>query len=166
MDNRRNIVLIGMPGAGKSTVGVVLAKIIAYDFVDSDLVLQKMAGKKLAEIIAEKGVDGFIKAEEDANLSINCERSVIATGGSAVYSDKAMTHLKRSGIIVYLKVEINELKKRLDNIEQRGVVLRVGQTFEDLFEERSRLYEKYADITVLEENKTIEDIIRDIREEL
>ena len=163
---KSNIILIGMPGAGKSTVGVVLAKIIAYDFIDSDLVIQKRAGKKLAGIISDEGVDGFIKAEEEANLSINCENCVIATGGSAVYSEKAMAHFKESGIIIYLKVEINELKKRLNNIEQRGVVLREGQTFEELFEERSRLYEKYADITVLEENKTIEDIIRDIREEL
>ena len=161
-----NIILIGMPGAGKSTVGVVLAKIIAYDFVDSDLVIQKTAGKKLAEIIKEKGVDGFLKTEEEANLSINCGNSVIATGGSAIYSARAMEHFKSSGTIVYLKVELDILKKRLEDIKQRGVVLREGQTFEDLYEERCRLYEKYADITVLEGNKTIEDIIKDIREEL
>lgn len=156
-----NIILIGMPASGKSTVGVILAKIIGYDFIDSDLLIQKSEGMKLAQIISRKGVDGFIRVEENVNASINADRSVIATGGSAVYGQKAMEHFHDMGIIVYLKVCFEELERRLGNIRQRGVVLRDGQTLRDLYEERSVLYEKYADLTI-EEDGTVEDVIEEL----
>lgn len=156
-----NIILIGMPASGKSTVGVILAKIIGYDFIDSDLLIQKSEKMKLAQIISRKGVDGFIRVEENVNASIDADRSVIATGGSAVYGQKAMEHFHDIGIIVYLKVRFEELERRLGNIRQRGVVLRDGQSLRDLYEERSVLYEKYADLTV-EEDGTVEDVIGEL----
>lgn len=156
-----NIILIGMPASGKSTVGVILAKIIGYDFIDSDLLIQKSEKMKLAQIISKKGVDGFIRVEENVNASIDADRSVIATGGSAVYGQKAMKHFHDIGITVYLKVRFEELEKRLGNIRQRGVVLRDGQTLRDLYEERSVLYEKYADLTI-EEEGTVEDVIEEL----
>lgn len=157
-----NIILIGMPASGKSTVGVILAKIIGYDFIDSDLLIQKAEGMKLAQIISKKGVDGFIRVEERVNAQIEAHRSVIATGGSAVYGQKAMEHFRQIGTIVYLKVDFDELERRLGNIRQRGVVLREGQTLRDLYEERSVLYDKYADLTVTEEGETVEDVITDL----
>lgn len=157
-----NIILIGMPASGKSTVGVILAKIIGYDFIDSDLLIQKAEGMKLAQIISKKGVDGFIRVEERVNAAIEAHRSVIATGGSAVYGQKAMEHFRQIGTIVYLKVDFDELERRLGNIRQRGVVLREGQTLRDLYEERSVLYDKYADLTVTEEGETVEDVITDL----
>lgn len=156
-----NIILIGMPASGKSTVGVILAKIIGYDFIDSDLLIQKSEKMKLAQIISKKGVDGFIRVEENVNASIDADRSVIATGGSAVYGQKAMKHFHDIGITVYLKVRFEELERRLGNIRQRGVVLRDGQTLRDLYEERSVLYEKYADLTI-EEEGTVEDVIEEL----
>lgn len=157
-----NIILIGMPASGKSTVGVILAKIIGYDFIDSDLLIQKAEGMKLAQIISKKGVDGFIRVEERVNAAIEAHRSVIATGGSAVYGQRAMEHFRQIGTIVYLKVDFDELERRLGNIRQRGVVLREGQTLRDLYEERSVLYDKYADLTVTEEGETVEDVITDL----
>lgn len=156
-----NIILIGMPASGKSTVGVILAKIIGYDFIDSDLLIQKSEKMKLAQIISKKGVDGFIRVEENVNASIDADRSVIATGGSAVYGQKAMKHFHDIGITLYLKVRFEELERRLGNIRQRGVVLRDGQTLRDLYEERSVLYEKYADLTI-EEEGTVEDVIEEL----
>ncbi|MDO4491708.1 MAG: shikimate kinase [Lachnospiraceae bacterium] len=144
----KNITLIGMPGAGKSTVGVVLAKILGMEFVDSDLLIQKREKKLLWQIIEEQGLDGFNRVEEEVNCSIDLENSIIATGGSAVYSEKAMEHLKEISTVVYLKVSCEELKKRLGDLKNRGVSIKEGQTLEDLFEERRPLYEKYADVTV------------------
>lgn len=146
--NKKNITLIGMPGAGKSTVGIVLAKILGMEFLDSDLLIQKREKKLLWQIIEEQGLDGFNQVEEEVNSSIEVEHTIIATGGSAVYSEKAMRHLKEIGMVVYLKVSCEELKKRLGDLKNRGVSMKEGQTLEDLYEERRPLYEKYADITV------------------
>lgn len=141
---RDNIILIGMPGAGKSTVGVVLAKRLGYRFVDSDLVIQEKYGKLLHELIEENGVEGFWKIENDVNASLETHRSVIATGGSVIYGEGAMEHLRRIGTVVYLKLPCEEIAERLGDLNARGVTLMPGQTLSDLYEERVPLYEKYA----------------------
>ena len=143
-----NIVLIGMPGSGKSTVGVLLAKMLGYDFIDSDLLIQKREGKRLFEILDDNGTDYFLELEKDVNCGISCENTVIATGGSAVYGKAAMEHFKDIGKIVYIKVPLCELEKRVNNFSTRGVVMKNGSTLKDIFEERAPLYEKYADIIV------------------
>lgn len=155
-----NIVLIGMPGVGKSTVGVILAKELGYQFVDADLLIQKREKRLLKEIIASEGVDGFIEIENQVNASIEAEQTVIATGGSVVYGMEAMKHLKEIATVVYLKLSYKALSKRLGDLKNRGVVLRDGQTLKDLYEERVVLYEKYADITIDEENKGIEETLQ------
>ncbi len=147
MENN-NIILIGMPGVGKSSVGVVLAKVLGYRFLDSDLIIQEQEGKLLCEIMEEKGIEGFMEVENRVNASIECERCVVATGGSAVYGKEAMEHLKTIGKMVYLKSDFETIKSRLGDLHTRGVVLREGQTLLDLYNERVPLYEKYADITV------------------
>ncbi len=154
-----NVCLIGMPGAGKSTVGVILAKILGYEFVDSDLVIQKEEGALLKDIIASKGVDGFIAVEERVNASLNLEKTVIATGGSVVYGAKAMEHLKSISTVVYLKLSYDTIDSRLNNIKGRGVVLRDGQTLSDLYNERVPLYERYADIVIDEDNLNVEETV-------
>ncbi len=153
---KNNVILVGMPGAGKSTIGVLLAKVLGYEFIDSDLVIQSKEGKLLRDIIAEKGQEGFLKIEENVNCSLKPDKAVIATGGSAIYSEKAMQHFKRIGTVIYIKLSCKNLQERLGNIVRRGVVLKENQTFEDLYEERCPLYEKYADIIVEMENNTIE----------
>lgn len=161
---KNNIVLIGMPGVGKSTIGVILAKELGYQFVDSDLLIQKRERKLLRQIIARDGVDGFIAIENEVNASIRAENSVIATGGSVVYGKEAMEHLKKIGTVVYLKLNYKSLEKRLSNLKGRGVVLRPGQDLRALYEERTVLYEKYADVVVDEENKDIETTLQTILE--
>ena len=156
---KKNIVLIGMPGVGKSTVGVILAKILGLKFTDSDLCIQEREGRLLKDIIAEEGVDRFIEIEGDVLSTLNVDRSVIATGGSAVYSTAAMETLKESGAIVYLKLSLDSLKYRLHDIKGRGVVLRDGQTLDDLYKERTPLYERFADITVTEDGLTPEETV-------
>lgn len=157
-----NVVLIGMPGVGKSTLGVVLAKVLGYEFMDSDLVIQKQEGKRLYQIIEEAGTDGFQQIENRVNASIEAEKTVIATGGSVVYCDEAMEHLKKIGTVVYLKLPLKPLEKRLGNLTRRGVLLKEGQTLTDLYLERIPLYEKYADITVDEEGKNLEQSLQDV----
>lgn len=161
-----NIVLIGMPGVGKSTAGVVLAKVLGYEFIDADLIIQQQEGKLLREIIAEVGTDGFIEVENRVNSQIEVEKSVIATGGSVVYGKEAMQHLREIGTVVYLKVSYDILEKRLHDIKGRGVVLKDGQDLCGLYEERVPLYEKYADITVCEDNLNVEQTIEKITEQL
>ena len=155
---RTNLVLIGMPASGKSSVGVILAKLIGYDFIDTDILIQRSEKKRLSEIIREVGVDGFLEVEARVNGSVEADHCVIATGGSAVYSEEAMRHLKKIGHIMYLKVDYETIRKRLGNIRQRGVALREGQTLRDLYDERVVLYEKYAD-TVVEEKGEGEDVV-------
>ena len=161
-----NIVLIGMPGAGKSTVGVVLAKALGYDFMDSDLVIQSETGKRLYEIINESGVDGFLEIENRINSQIQAQRTIIATGGSAVYGEEAMDHLKSIGYVVYLKVSYHSLEKRLGNLLKRGVAIRSGNTLLDLYNERVPLYEAYADLVVDEENRDIREVVEVILERM
>ena len=161
-----NIVLIGMPGVGKSTVGVILAKMIGYQFIDADLLIQKQEGKLLHEIIAEKGTDGFIEIEERVNASIEASHTIIATGGSVVYGKKAMEHLSRIGTVVYLKVPYDTLEKRLEDIKGRGVVIKEGQTLRTLYDERTPLYEKYADIEISEDDLNVEQTVEKLLERL
>lgn len=157
-----NIILIGMPGAGKSTVGVVLAKKLGYDFVDADLAIQSREGKLLHDIISERGVEGFWKVEESVGESIEARRTVIATGGSAVYGPKAMAHYKQIGMVVYLSLPLAEIRERLGDLNERGVTLREGQDLEGLYKERMPLYEKYADFTVACEGLAIREIVKRI----
>lgn len=165
--SKNNIVLIGMPGVGKSSVGVVLAKILGYRFVDSDLLIQEQEGKLLYEIIDEQGIDGFIQVENRVNASIKCEKCIIATGGSAVYGNEAMEHLRSIGRVLYLKADYEDINGRLGNLHGRGVVLKPGQSLLDLYNERAPLYEKYADIIVDESGcKSVSDTISKIMEKL
>mgnify|MGYP000333828664 CR=1 FL=1 len=157
-----NITLIGMPGVGKSTIGVVLAKVLGYQFLDSDLLIQKQENRRLWQIIEEEGYEGFQNVENRVNASIEAENTVIATGGSVVYCEEAMKHLKSVGTVVYLKLSLNSLAKRLGNLKGRGVLLREGQTLESLYEERTPLYEKYADVVIEELGEGIEETARKI----
>lgn len=161
-----NIVLIGMPGAGKSTIGVVLAKSLGYKFIDSDLVIQERENKLLFEIISEAGDEGFREIENRVNASLNVTKSVIATGGSAVYGKEAMAHFKNTAKIVYLKQSYSEIEHRLGDLEKRGVTIKEGQTLKDLYDERVPLYEKYADVEVDCGNKNIRDIVNEIKARL
>lgn len=160
--NKDNIILIGMPGVGKSTIGVVLAKVMGYKFIDSDLVIQEQTGRLLKDIIAEDGIDAFVQIENDVNKSLNTTKSIIATGGSVVYGREAMEHLSRIGTVVYLELELPALSKRLGSLEKRGVVLKEGQTLKDLYNERVPLYHKYADIIVNEHHTTIQKMVQKI----
>ena len=164
--NRDNIILIGMPGVGKSTIGVVLAKVLGYQFVDADLLIQEAEGKLLSELIEENGTDGFIEIENRVNSQIQTHRSVIATGGSVIYGKEAMEHLKYIGTVVYLKQNLRVLQRRLRNLKGRGVVLKEGQTLADLYKERTVLYEKYADITVDQYKQTIQQTLKAVQEAL
>ena len=143
-----SIILIGMPSCGKSTLGVLLAKRLGYRFIDSDLLIQEKEGKLLHEIISEKGVFGFIDVENQVNSMISDEKAVIATGGSVIYGEEAMENLKRLGKVVYLKLPYEEMCRRLGDFSHRGVVMRKGNTLEEMYAERAPLYEKYADLTV------------------
>lgn len=154
-----NVILIGMPGAGKSTVGVVLAKKLGYAFVDADLLIQSREGKLLHEIISEQGVEGFWRVEEAVGESIQADRTVIATGGSAVYGARAMAHYQEIGTVVYLSLPLEAVRERLGDLTERGVTLREGQTLEELYGERLPLYERYADVTVDCEGRSIREIV-------
>ena len=161
-----NIILIGMPAVGKSTVGVVIAKRLGYRFIDTDILIQETTGKLLREIIAESGTEGFLKIEDEINAKVDVEKTVISPGGSVVYCENAMKHYKEIGKVLYLKVSYETISKRLKNAKKRGVVLRDGQTLEDLYNERVKLFEKYADITVCEDGQTLEETIDSVLEAL
>ena len=154
MEKKSNITLIGMPGAGKSTIGVVLAKRMGYRFVDSDLLIQEEEGRLLKEIIAEDGLLGFKAIENRVNCSIDVKRSIIAPGGSVIYCEEAMEHLKEISHVVYLYVSYEDLADRLGDLVDRGVALKDGQTLKGLMEERSAYYERYADFVIDESGKT------------
>lgn len=162
MENSKNVVLIGMPGSGKSTVGVVLAKVLGYRFLDSDLEIQQQEGKRLPELIEEFGTEGFLDIEGRVNASIEADHCVIATGGSVVYRENAMQHLKEIGTVVYLKLTCEQLKERLGDLRCRGVALHDGQNLEGLYKERIPLYEKYADIVVDETDLSVEETMEQV----
>ena len=164
--NKDNIILIGMPGAGKSTVGVVLAKKLGMGFADSDLIIQDKYGKLLHELIEENGVEGFWAIENAVNASIDMHRTIIATGGSAIYGAEAMEHLRNIGTVVYLQLPYEEIDERLGDLNARGVTLKPGQTLKDLYEERVPLYEKYAHITIDCDNKMLRQVVHDITDRL
>ena len=158
----KNIVFIGMPASGKSTVGVVVAKRLGYKFVDTDLVIQEVEKRLLKELIAEEGNEGFLRIEDRVNAEIQEERAVISPGGSVVYCENAMRHYKETGMIVYLHTSYETISNRLHNAKNRGVVLKDGQTLKDLYEERSALFERYADLTISEEGRDLEETIEEV----
>lgn len=158
-----NITLIGMPAAGKSTVGVLLAKRLGYSFIDVDIVIQEKEKKLLKEIIESEGIDGFMEVENRVNAELNAEHAVIAPGGSVIYGKEAMEHLKAIGTVVYLKISYEELTNRLGDIVDRGVVLKEGMSLKDLYDERVRYFEKYADITIDEEYKSLGTVVDELR---
>ena len=143
-----NIVLIGMPGCGKSTVGIILAKIIGYEFIDSDLVIQRERGMLLPELIERYGVDGFRRIEDEINAAITADKTVIATGGSVIYGAEAMAHYKEIGTVVYIKLPCDEIAERVGDLSQRGVAADPNQTITDIYNERTPMYERCADITI------------------
>lgn len=157
-----NIVLIGMPGCGKSTCGVLAAKSLCMSFVDTDLLIQQSEGMTLQNIIDGKGLDYFEECEENCLFSLNLEKSVVSTGGSAVYYDSSMNHLKENGKVIYLKISFDEMMSRIKNITSRGIALSEGETLEQMFERREKLYEKYADIVIECDNSTVEQTVQQI----
>ena len=155
----KNIILIGMPGAGKSTVGVILAKTLGLKLIDTDLVIQEHAGRLLQEIIDAEGPEVFKKIEEATILALHWDNTLIATGGSIVFSEHAMKHLKSEGIVVYLRISFEEMERRLNNITTRGIVLVAGESLREMYNERVSLYEKYADITINGSDTDFETVV-------
>lgn len=164
--NEKNIVLIGMPGAGKSTLGVLLAKVLNYDFLDADIAIQKREGRKLYEIIDQVGIDEFLRIENDVITDINVNKTVIATGGSAIYGKEAMVHMKSTGILVYIKLSCEEIQRRVNNITTRGIAMKKGETLADVFDERAPIYESYADIVISCDNTSIEEAVALLNDEI
>lgn len=163
---KQNIVLIGMPGAGKSTIGVILAKVLGFNFIDADLLIQEQENRLLQDIIEEDGLDSFIEIENRVNVSISVDHTIIATGGSVIYGKEAMNHLSEIALIVYIKLSYPTISSRLGNIKQRGVVLKKGQDLYNLYEERCPLYEKYADLTIDAEGLDVEELMEAIAEKV
>ena len=166
MANHNNIILIGMPTAGKSTLGVVLAKTLGYDYIDTDLLIQHRTGQRLEEIIRQQGDRAFLDLEGDVCASLKAEHAVIATGGSVIYRSHAMENLQTIGTVVYLKISLGTLKARLKDAQSRGVVLKKGQTLDSLYLERTALYEHYADLTVFESDMSFEETLQMLLEVL
>ena len=162
----KNVTLIGMPGAGKSTIGVILAKSLLCDFTDTDLIIQKKTGKSLCGILEEKGTEGFLQLENDIICAESFQNAVIATGGSAVYGQEAMAKLKEISTVIFLDVNVQELEKRLSNIKTRGVAMKKGTTVKELHNQRLPLYQKYADITLDCTGMTAEECVDKIVAEL
>lgn len=164
----KNLILVGMPASGKSTVGVILAKEMKYRFVDTDLILQEDTDQTLVEIIEERGLRGFLDLENETVAALKAKRSIIATGGSVIYGAEAMENLKAQGLVIYLAHRYEVIESRLTNIKTRGVAMQKGQTLRDLFKERVPLYERYADITIeadgLTTEQTVQSIIERVRE--
>lgn len=153
-----NVILIGMPGAGKSTVGVLLAKALGYAFLDTDLVIQEKEGALLQQVVDRLGVEAFLEREADILCGLACHRTVIAPGGSAVCRERAIMHLRQLGPVVYLWLPLEELRRRLNNLGTRGIALAPGQTLDDLYAQRTPLYQKYTDFTV-ETGGTLEETV-------
>jgi len=162
----KNIVIIGMPSAGKSTIGVILAKTLGMNFTDTDILIQENTGRLLQEIITTEGIDAFLKIEESTILSLYCTNSIIATGGSVVFSDRSIHYLKKDSLVIYLHIFFEEMVHRLNNITTRGIVLAEGQSLLDMYNQRIPLYEKYADITIDCSKEDVEDIIKNLTNEV
>jgi len=162
----KNIVITGMPGAGKSTIGVIHAKILGRNFTDTDIVAQETTGRLLQEIIDKEGSGAFLETEEKTILSLHCHNAVIATGGSVVFSEKAMEYLKKDGVVIYLDIFLEEMVRRLKNITTRGIVLVAGQNLRDMYNQRVPLYEKFADITIDCSDGDFENCIGNVMNEL
>lgn len=160
--DKSNVILIGMPGCGKSTCGVLAAKALLKNFFDTDLLLQGLEQERLQNIIDNRGIDYFLEAEEKAILSLDINATVIATGGSVVYSEKAMEHLRSMGKVIYLHLEYETMVKRIKNITTRGVVLKQGTSLLDMYNERLPLYEKYADEVIYCDNNSVEQTVEEI----
>lgn len=160
---KSNITLIGMPASGKSTIGVLLAKRLGYSFVDVDIVIQEKEGRLLKEIVEAEGTEGFLKVEERINRELDVKRSVIAPGGSVIYGESAMEHLKTISAVVYLELDYREVEARLGDLKDRGVALKDVMTLEELYRERVPLYKKYADITIDESYKTPGQVVDELR---
>lgn len=159
-----NIIFIGMPASGKSTVGVVVAKRLGYDFVDTDLLIQKQEGRLLKDIIADVGNEAFLEIENQVNRDLMVDNAVISPGGSVIYCEEAMLHFKQIGTVVYLKTSYEDIYTRISNAKNRGVVLKEGQTLKELYDERVILFEKYADYTISEEDLDLEETIDTVLE--
>ncbi len=157
-----NIILIGMPGCGKSTVGVILAKTLGIGFVDTDLIIQQRENRLLQNIIDTDGIDYFLNCEAQAVKSVDCDNVVIATGGSVVYREDTIDHLKKNGKIVFLDVPLDEIKKRLNNISTRGIAAQKNDTIDDIYIERIALYNKYADIIIKTDGESVEKTVEKI----
>lgn len=160
--NKENIILIGMPGSGKSTCGVLAAKALLKNFFDTDLLFQGLEEKKLQDIIDDDGIEYFLSAEERAILSLDINATVVATGGSVVYSDKSMEHLKKSGKVIYLHLGYDTMVDRIKNITTRGVVVKEGDSLEDMYNERLPMYQKWADVVINCDNNTVEQTVEKI----
>lgn len=161
-----NIILIGMPGAGKSTVGVLLAKALTYNFLDTDISIQRRENRRLQDIIEESGLEAFVDIENRVLSRLEVDGCVIATGGSAIYGEKAMEHLKTIGTVVYIRLSLEEIERRVCNITTRGIAMKKGMTLADVYEERVPLYEKYADIIVDGEKTSIEQCVERVIKQL
>lgn len=154
MNTINNIILVGMPGSGKSTVGVILAKTMGFDFVDTDLIICNKEGDTLQNIIDKKGLKEFLEIEREVAKNLKFFRTVVATGGSVILNDEAMQNLKQQGYVVYLDVSLEELERRITNITTRGIAFEEGETLADIFEKRTALYKKYADISISVSDRT------------
>lgn len=161
-----NLILIGMPGAGKSTLGVLLAKQLGLDFIDTDLLLQRQEGLRLQQIISLKGLHRFRSAEEQMLLALNCESTVIATGGSVIYSEPGMARLKGLGRVIYLNIALPQLTQRIADMGERGILIAAGQSFADLYAERTPLYSRYADVEINIDDLGVEEVLRKIEKYL
>lgn len=161
-----NIILIGMPGSGKSTVGVILAKSLGVDFIDTDLLIQRREKRLLQDIIDKEGIEYFLDKECDAVLSVKQDNAVIATGGSVILREKAIAHLKESGTVIFLNVSVGELERRISNIKTRGIAAENGETVSDIYRKRFSLYEKFADITVNADSLSCEQTVDAICEKI